>query len=69
MGGVGYLNYELWQSSQHLLPAGLDLGLLGLGFGGIWGYGKFAGGKSRQYLDEELVEDKLSRWGFTASCI
>ena len=64
LGGLGYLNYELWQSGQHLLLAGLDLGLLGLGAGGIWAWGKFAGGKSRQYLDEELVEDKLKSLGF-----
>ena len=62
--GVGYVNYELWQSSQYLALAGVDLGLASAGLGALWGFSKISGRKSRQYLDEELVEEKLKALGF-----
>ena len=64
--GVGYLNYELWQASDHMRLAALDAGVLGLAGGAFWAFRKFGGKKGRVYLDEELVEEKIKSLGFSS---
>ena len=64
LGGVGYLNWDWYQSGEYLKLLALDGGLIAALVGGLWGWGKVMGRKSRQYMDEELVEEKLKSLGF-----
>lgn len=64
LGGIGYLNWDWYQSGEYLKLLALDGGLIGAAVGGLWGWGKVMGRKSRQYMDEELVEEKLKSLGF-----
>ena len=64
LGGVGYLNWEWYQAGEYLKLLALDGALVGGLVGGLWGWGKFMGRKSRQYLDEDLVEEKLKSLAF-----
>lgn len=66
LAGVGYLNYELWQAGDLLKLLALDAGVLGVAGVGFWGWRKFASKRSRDYLDEEFVEEKIKSLGFQA---
>ena len=64
VGAVGAANWWAWNSlaGGYLIP--LNLGMAGLGLGGLVGWSKVSGGKQRPYLDEELVEAKLKSLAF-----
>ena len=64
LGGLGYLGYELYTAGDYLKLAGLGAGIVGALGGGVWAFSKYSGRRSRQYLDEILVEDKLKSLGF-----
>ena len=66
LGGVGYLNYDFWQAGDLLKLVAMDAGVLAMGALGYWGWRKFGAKRSRVYLDEELVEEKIKSLGFQA---
>ena len=64
LAGVGYLNWDWYLSGEFLKLLALDAGVVGSLVGGLWLWGRFMGKKTRQYLDEELVEEKLKSLAF-----
>ena len=64
VAALAYFNYDFWQSGEFLRLAALDLGVAGAGGLGFWGWRKFGGKRGRDYLDEELVEEKIKSLGF-----
>lgn len=62
--GVAYFNWEWYEAREYARMAMLDAGTLVGGAAALWAYLKFNGARSRHYLDEELVEEKLKSLAF-----
>ena len=66
LAGMAYFNWEWYQAGDYLRMALLDGGG-GLALtGGLWGMYKFNSRRSRNYIDEELVEEKIKSLAFRA---
>ena len=66
LGVVGAANWWVWSSFPGAFLVPLNIGMAGIGLGGLVGWGRVRGGKQRPYLDEELVEAKLKSLAFWA---
>ena len=64
MGGVGLMNWFLWNSGNIPGMVLFDSGMAAAGFAGLGAWRKFGGHRKRPYLDEALVEEKLKSLGF-----
>ena len=66
LASLGYFNWEWYGAGQYARMAVLDAAALLGGAAALWGYSRFSAARSRHYLDEELVEEKLKSLAFHA---
>ena len=64
LGSLAYFNYDWYQAGEYLRIALVDGGAAVAGAAGIWAWSKFSGRRSRNFLDEELVDEKVKSLAF-----
>lgn len=64
LAGVAYFNWQWYQAGEYLKLLALDGGAVAALLGGLFAANKIMGRKPRQYLDEDLVEEKLKSLAF-----
>ena len=64
VGGVGFMNWFLWNNGNIPGMVLFDSGMAAAGLAGFAAFRKFGGHRKRPYMDEALVEEKLKSLGF-----
>ena len=64
VGGVGFMNWFLWNNGNIPGMVLFDSGMAAAGLAGFAAMRKFGGHRKRPYMDEALVEEKLKSLGF-----
>ena len=64
LGSLAYFNYDWYQAGDYARIALVDGGALASVVGALWGWTKLSSRRSRNYLDEELVDDKVKSLAF-----
>lgn len=64
LGSLAYFNYDWYQAGDYLRIALVDGGAVLAGVAGLWAWSKLSGRRSRNYLDEELVDEKVKSLAF-----